>query len=291
MATNNSIRVNIGMPVYNGEKYIEESILSNLNQTFDDFVLYIADNASTDRTQEICRDYAAKDKRIVYIRNPKNLGAARNYSVCFTPSQSEYFRWSNSDDLIEPTLIERCVKFLDDHQDYILVYGKTNLIDLSGKLLEHYEDRLDLPDDSAAQRFKKLLTNIRLNNVLYGLMRRKPLAMTGLLKSYTGSDINLVGELSLYGKFHELDSYLFNRRIHPDACGSNIDDNEKQKEFWDPAKKSHDLNVVRSFFEYYRAVLRAPIPAREKLQLMMIVTKVAYWSKDRILQDLKHYKA
>jgi glycosyltransferase involved in cell wall biosynthesis len=283
-------RVDIGMPVYNGENFIEASIKSNLEQTYGDFTLFIADNASTDRTEEICRDYAAVDKRIVYIRNQKNLGAARNYSVCFTPSQSEYFRWSNSDDLIEPTLIERCINFLDDHPDYILVYGKTNLIDLSGKFLEHYEDKLDLPDDSATKRFKKFLANIRLNNVLYGLMRRQPLSRTALLKNYSASDINLVGELSLYGKFHELDSYLFKRRMHPDACGWNVADNEKQKEFWDPGKKSHGLNVFRSFYEYYKAILRAPISMTEKMQLLVVISKSAYWSKERLIQDLKNYQ-
>ena len=70
--------VAIGLPVYNGERYLEDTLRSVLNQTFDNFDLFIADNASTDRTEEICRDYAGRDSRIRYIRNSINLGASKN---------------------------------------------------------------------------------------------------------------------------------------------------------------------------------------------------------------------
>ena len=53
--------ITVGMPVYNGEKYIEESIKSVLSQTFEDFEFLIADNASDDRTAAICQDYASQD--------------------------------------------------------------------------------------------------------------------------------------------------------------------------------------------------------------------------------------
>ena len=181
------------------------------------------------------------------------------------------------------------MKFLDDNSDYILVYGKTNLIDLSGKFINHYQDQLNLPEDTAVERFKSFLENVRLNNVLYGLIRREPLAKTSLLKNYSASDINLVGELSLYGKFHELDNYLFSRRIHSEACGSNVEDNDKQMEFWDPLKTSHEMNVFRSYYEYYKAVSKAPVDLKEKVELYFYITHSAYWSKKRLLKDLGNY--
>lgn len=70
---NNRPRVSIGMPVFNAEKYIIAAIDSILAQTFSDFELIISDNASTDRTHEICKEYSAKDQRIHYYRNKKNL--------------------------------------------------------------------------------------------------------------------------------------------------------------------------------------------------------------------------
>jgi glycosyltransferase involved in cell wall biosynthesis len=274
------------MPVYNGEQYIEESIHSNLKQTFDDFRLYIADNASTDRTEEICRDLQQSDERIEYIRNPKNLGASKNYTVCFEPATSEYFRWSNADDTIEPTYIEQCVEFLDENQDYVLVYGQTHIIDLEGNLIEPYDDKLDLPSDSAVERFRRFKNNIGLSNVLYGLMRREQLGKTALLGNYVASDINLIGELTLYGKFKALPEHQFNRRMHPDCSSWDRDDLEKQKDFWDPSSKGMSKNTIRQSYEYYKAAIRAPIGPAEKLRLLYWVTKSVYWQKQLILREL-----
>lgn len=283
-------RVSIGMPVYNGEKYIEEAIRSNLAQTYEDFYLYIADNASTDRTEEICRDFASDDKRIKYIRNEKNLGASRNYSVCFEPAKSEYFRWSNADDVIEQSLIEQCIQFLDENKDYVLVYGKTKIIDLDGKLIEYYDDMLNLEQESAYDRFKFFLGNIGLSNILYGLMRRLPLSKTALLGNYTASDINLIGEFTLYGKYKELGDYLFCRRMHPEASSWDRSDSDKQKEFWDPNKKSFQLDTMRSSYEYYKSIVRAPITYQEKTRLLYLISKTVYWKKQKIFQEIVNYK-
>ena len=96
----NEPRVSIGMPVYNGEKYLEEAIQSILAQTYSDFELVISDNASTDKTQEICLEYAARDSRVRYHRNEKNLGAAPNYNRTFELSTGQYFKWADYDDLL-----------------------------------------------------------------------------------------------------------------------------------------------------------------------------------------------
>ena len=66
-------KVRIGMPVYNGEKFIREAIDSLLAQTFSDFELIISDNCSTDKTQEICKEYASKDPRVKYLRQIENI--------------------------------------------------------------------------------------------------------------------------------------------------------------------------------------------------------------------------
>ena len=73
-------RVSIGIPVYNGENYLAEALDSLLRQSFGDFELLISDNASTDRTQEICRAYAARDARIRYVRQDRNIGAGPNHN-------------------------------------------------------------------------------------------------------------------------------------------------------------------------------------------------------------------
>jgi glycosyltransferase involved in cell wall biosynthesis len=278
--------VSIGLPVYNGERYLEETLNSVLNQTFADFDLYIADNASTDRTEEICRDYASRDNRIHYLRNEVNLGASKNYTICFDPAKSKYFRWQNADDPIEPTLIERCIKVLDENPQVVLTYGKTRIIDADGGFIEDYDDQLDLSEDTAAERFITCTRNIGLQNVMYGLIRREALAKTALLGNYIASDINLIGELSLYGKFQEIPVHLFNRRMHPQASSWERDDPERQRDFWDPAKRRMVMQTWRSMLEYYKAVFRSPATAKDKAKLSYYLLKWAYWRKDPMRKEL-----
>jgi len=282
-------RVGIGMPVYNGEAFLEESIQSNLAQTYEDFTLVIADNASTDRTQEICEDYARTDPRIHYVRNKENLGASKNYTRCFEPANCEYFRWANADDLADPTLVENCVRILDKHPDVILTYGKTLLIDNGGSVTEHYDDNLDLQQDNAFERFTGCMDNIGLSNVLYGLMRRKIVAQTGLLGNYIASDINLIAELTLYGKFHEIPEFLFSRRMHVTASSWDRADEETQRSFWDPTVTKLLMQKWRSFVEYFRAVNRAPIPSSDKRRIRKRLLKMMYWEKSTLCREPLDY--
>ena len=102
-------RVSIGLPVYNGEKFLAATLNSILAQDFEDFELIISDNASNDRTQEICEAYARRDARISYSRLPENLGAARNYNRVFALSAGEFFKWAPHDDLMGARFISACL--------------------------------------------------------------------------------------------------------------------------------------------------------------------------------------
>ena len=84
--------ISVGLAVYNGENYLGEAIDSILNQTFTDFELIISDNASTDRTAEICQDYANRDPRIRYVCADRNRGAAWNQSRVMELAGGKYFK-------------------------------------------------------------------------------------------------------------------------------------------------------------------------------------------------------
>ena len=140
--TSNQPRLSIGLPVYNGEKFLKEAIDSLLAQTFEDFELIISDNASTDKTEEICRAYAEKDQRIRYYRNDKNIGCARNFDRVFKLSSGEYFKWAAYDDLHAPDFIEKCVEVLDQDPTIILCHSQTYFIDEEGSFLQNYDIKL-----------------------------------------------------------------------------------------------------------------------------------------------------
>lgn len=109
-------QVSIGMPVYNGVPFIREALDSLLAQTFTDFELIISDNASTDGTEAICREYAAKDARIRYVRQSENRGAAANFQFVLDEAVGEYFMWAAADDVWLPKFIETCVNLLNGDQ-------------------------------------------------------------------------------------------------------------------------------------------------------------------------------
>jgi len=110
----NSPKVSIGMPVYNGEAFIREALDSLLAQTFTDFELIISDNASTDGTEAICREYAAKDARIRYVRQAENRGGIPNFQFVLDEAVGEYFMWAAADDVWLPNFIQHCRLLLDE---------------------------------------------------------------------------------------------------------------------------------------------------------------------------------
>lgn len=279
-------RVSIGLPVYNGERYLEETLNSVLRQTFTDFVVYISDNASTDKTEEICRQFADQDSRIVYERHPENIGAAGNYERCFLPAKSEFFRWQNADDLIEPTLIEKCLKVLDKHSDIVLAYGKTHIIDDSGNFVRKYDDNLALMQNSPYQRFKTCLENIRLQNLMYGLIRRDLLAQTARMKAYISADINLIAELTLYGKIYEVPEHLFNRRIHEESSSWDMKDNDTLQKFFNLSKKKLELQTWRNIYQYYKSFNNSPILMNQKIALVFYLLRYSYWRKNILGSEL-----
>ena len=137
-------KVSVILPVYNGENFVREAIESVLGQTWRDFEFLILDNASTDRTPQICRAYADRDTRIRYYRHPKNLGAAANHNAGFQLSAGEYVKYIAHDDVWEPTLLEKSVRILDENPGVILVYPKTVLIDEMGNTIEWFDPKAGL---------------------------------------------------------------------------------------------------------------------------------------------------
>src|SRR5262245_35151443 len=119
-----SPRVSVGLPVYNGERFVADAIDSILSQDFEDLELIISDNASEDATEEIARAYVEKDARARYVRNEVNVGAARNYNNLVDMARGEYFKWAAHDDQCAPGFVGRCVDVLDRDESVVLVFPR-----------------------------------------------------------------------------------------------------------------------------------------------------------------------
>lgn len=275
-------KVAIGLPVYNGEKYIKEALNSILAQTFSDFELVISDNASTDSTGEICMEYASGDNRIRYIRQKENLGAPRNFNRVFQQSRGKYFKWASANDVCEPTLVEKCMAILDDRPDIILCYPKTKLIDKNSQVIREYEDNLNLQNDNAVDRFIRLLINMRLNNAQNGLIRSDILRKTGLEDTYRAADICLMAELSLLGKFYEWPEFLYHRRIDTEASTVGQSD-EYLNKFYNPkSKRRGDFKCVRLDVGLISVVKRSELSFSQKRRLYFVLARRLFWSRREI---------
>jgi len=281
-----SPRVSIGMPVYNGERYLRESLDALLAQTFQDFELIISDNASTDETEAICRAYAARDARIRYFRNATNLGAAHNYNRVFELSTAPYFKWAASDDLCAPECLACCVEALDREPAAVLAYPKTKIIDEYGTMLCVYDDHMHLQSARPSARLKHLMQALGECNAVFGLIRSDILRRTPLIGRYPGSDICLLAELSLYGKFWEIPEFLFFRRNHP-AASSSDKSIEKQMEFFDPTDKALvRLTKWRHCFEDARSIWRVPLSFPEKARAGAFLFRFAIWNRKKLASEL-----
>ena len=148
------VLVTIGLPVYNGENFLESTLDSILNQTHSNLELIISDNASTDNTCEICRKYLEQDSRIKYFRNDKNVGAAENYNIVTRLAKGKYFKWAAHDDTFALTFVEKCLDVLEKNHEYILCYSQLIFIDTEGNELEKISNELFFESNSPSERYK-----------------------------------------------------------------------------------------------------------------------------------------
>jgi glycosyltransferase involved in cell wall biosynthesis len=280
------VRVTIAVPVYNGERYLRETLECITAQTFSDFEVVISDNASTDGTEWICRDFAARDSRVRYVRNIRNVGMAANFEQLVQLARGDYFKLATADDRFDARLVGECVAVLDAHPEVALCYGKTTLIDQDGKTIRQYEDNLDLRQTRAATRFWLVLERQRLVNVVHGVVRTAALRRAGPLGTYVGADMVLVPAIALQGQFRELPEYLFYRRMHPGAS-SSIDTAAGDQEFWNPqARHRTSLTAWPRFRGYVRAIARAPVSLGEKLGLLAGVARRAITFREALIGEV-----
>jgi glycosyltransferase involved in cell wall biosynthesis len=206
-------RLTIGLPVYNGEKYLAESLDALLGQTYEDFELIISDNASIDSTGEICRRYAKQDSRIQFISQPRNIGAVPNHNFVVKQARGELFKWASDDDLYARDLLRRCVDALDEDRQVVLAHSRTAMIDSAGTVTKLFGYQVAVNAVRAPERFRSMLFD-GWDDYTYGVMRTKVLRRTALHGSYHFADRTIVTEMGLHGPFYQIPDYLHFRREH-----------------------------------------------------------------------------
>lgn len=208
-------RVSIGMPVFNGEKYIRDALDSLLNQTFSDFELIISDNASTDRTEEICCEYASRDSRISYFRQTENNGAITNFQFVLDQASGEFFMWAAYDDLWSQNyLFEALNSFAEESIDFVFPAFELKSINLnfSKKIKSKFFEFIELPDKKIrVLRFIALHHNSHKCNIVYSMFRLNFLKKTLNIQDI-GNDGALACVILKNGRGKLLNTVLFSKR-------------------------------------------------------------------------------
>jgi len=284
-------RISIGLPVYNGERYLAKSIESLLGQTYGDFELIISDNGSEEGTQAICQRYAELDERVRYYREEKNLGCAWNYNRVFELSRGEYFKWIADDDIHLPTFLEKAVEVLDRCPEVLWCFCRHSHIDPDGQVMSVAEgcdasflnpSGWDRTSPKPHQRFQSiLLAHSGLD--IYALHRRATIARTGVYQPHYGSEKVLLGELALLGKYYEIPETLFHLRVHPGAS-SALETEAELQHYIDPRIQPRFAFMrLRLFRAHWAALHRFKLGFAERFRcyavLLRYLLQVSKWRR------------
>jgi glycosyltransferase involved in cell wall biosynthesis len=219
-------RVLIGVPLYNGERYLEAAVESLLEQTFTDFDLLLLDDHSSDRTPEVARHLAASDPRVRYERNRQRLGLVgawnRALELCAAKyPNAQYFAWGSDHDLWDRRWLEALSTELDCNDDVVLCYPLRDCINDDGddmgvapRFFETHgvHDRLD--------RLRLTVGGMSAGNMIYGLFRLSALLRVTPLRLTILPDRLLLSDLSLEGGFRQVPETLWHRRYREGEVAS-----------------------------------------------------------------------
>jgi glycosyltransferase involved in cell wall biosynthesis len=253
--------VSIGVPVYNGAKYLRGALDALLDQDYRDLEIIISDNASEDGTEAICREFAARDNRIRYYRAEKNQGPFWNYVYVYEIARGEYFMWAAHDDLRHPQNVSRCVAELERNPRALFCCTGVKFIDADGRdITEACRLKSFRPvGDTPSARMRALGKSTFLLDI-YSLFRTPELAKTSLGRQVWGGDLLLTTELCLRGEVALAPEQLFfyrylNEKTHEDMAYG-----------LDPSG-AMSLSWILLTIEVLKAIGRAPLGILERIKV------------------------
>ncbi len=259
----------MGLLVYNEEKNVAEAIENLLAQTYTNFVLLISDNASTDKTGEICQEYAQKDKRIIYVRQPENMGALFNFKYVAEHAKTPFFMWCSGNDKWLPTFVEKLMPAFEN-EEVILSYPEGAMIDLDGSVsLPYRDDNTTVHINNPAKRYLYFLRRFRarISNMLYGIWRVDALKRCSIDIPVVAQDLVILYEASFEGKFKMHKEVLF---LMKKPVRINNTDKRMFKVFTDLTAK--DFTGKKSPLSIKMALIKAilRVPFYKKYPLNMV---------------------
>ena len=212
-------KISIGIPVYNGEKFIRKCIESVLQQTNKNFELIISDNASTDSTRKICEEYLNKDNRIIFVRQDKNMGGGWNFNFLLQKAIGEYFVWVAADTFLLPEFLEKNIAVLES-QDKVV--GCISKIKIDSTYIDKFKTEKDIlkkiglayrPFDTLPitgnymERIRKYLKHFPWE-MFYSVYRTEALRESFVHEVFVGFDASLALNVLKHGEIQVINEFL-----------------------------------------------------------------------------------
>jgi glycosyltransferase involved in cell wall biosynthesis len=201
--------VSVVMSVFNGEKYLKEAIESVLQQTFTDFEFIIINDASTDKSEEIIFSY--QDNRIRYLKNETNLGVAATPNIAIKTARAKYIARIDCDDVCMPNRLALQYEYMQKHPEVVVVGSAANFIDMDGVKICTHQPKIN--DEDLREVFPEPPF---INPTV--MFRKDYFYLAGQYNEemrWGGEDAVFFGQLSKFGKMHNLDVPLINYRLVP----------------------------------------------------------------------------
>ena len=224
-------KITIGLPAYNAEKFMDKTISSILNQTWRDFELIISDNASTDKTSEICKKFERIDSRINFFKQEKNMGPYWNFNFVLEKAQGEYFVWFATDDEHENTFLEKNLKILEENKNVVasisnVEYFGDNIDKIFKKnffqnIKDKFKYRFDkktrftqvFPTNGTFERRATLYLRMDRSTAFYSLFRSSVIKKCMIITPFAGSDLAIILNVLKYGQINVLNEILMKKNL------------------------------------------------------------------------------
>ena len=205
--------ISVGMPVYNGGRYLGRALDSVLAQSHQRVEILVSDNASSDETLQVANRYAAADRRISVIRQPVNRGGSRNFTEVLRRARGEYFVWLAHDDRWDPSFLESCLEKLEPDPSVVVCHSAGSYVTPSGRSRRLHRLELSNVDDDPLVRWRTVLRHWELAAAVHGLMRTDAAQRTRGMLPVPGSDAIFIAEISLLGKIVQTDELLHHKHV------------------------------------------------------------------------------
>lgn len=298
--------VSIGVPVYNGERYVQRTLEALLRQTFSDFELIITDNGSTDGTEAICREFARRDPRVRYHRADRNQGVVRNFNWCFELARGRYFKWNAADDMVAPTFLEKCLAVLEADRSVVIAFTRSVFIDELDQVKRPNTYDAEVDDPRPHVRFSRLINiDHRRHSAqeIYGLIRADALRQIPGYEPFVRTDSILLARLALLGRFRCVEEPLFLNREHEQRSVGLVPGQRAKRrsrlskwigvgpvpppEFWDPSTAGRIVFPEwRILGEYHRSLRLAPLSPRDRALCRLTLARFTIRHTPKLIRDL-----